>query len=78
MAKTWQQERAKIASLSRYTPADDAELVAARQRLRAMRLETHILEQVRAWPPLTPAQLDRLGELVATAPKATTAGGEMK
>lgn len=76
MANTWQKERATIASLSRFKKDDDPELVAARQRLRAMRLEAHIVEQVRAWPPLTPEQLGRLGAIISNAPHAAAGGAK--
>lgn len=75
-ATTWQKERATIASLSRTKEADDPQIVAARQRLRAIRLEEHILEQVRAWPPLTPEQLSRLGQIIGNAPHATAGAVE--
>jgi hypothetical protein len=56
--------RAKIASLTRSRQPDDPELVAARQNLKALRLEEHVRKVVAEAPPLTPAQRDRIATLL--------------
>lgn len=57
-------ERARIASLTRSRPADDPELAAARQRLKAEKLAAHIAREVAAAPPLTGEQRIRLAALL--------------
>ena len=57
---SWTHERAKVASLTRSRPADDPELVEARQNLRETRLAMHIARVVNEAPPLRPEQRDRL------------------
>jgi hypothetical protein len=64
MTNTWQVERARIASLSHRRPADDPELVTARQNLKALRLEEHVREKVSSWPPLRPEQAERVAGLL--------------
>ena len=58
-------ERARVASLSRSRPADDPELVEARQRLKGERLRALIREAVEAAPPLTEDQRRDLAGLLA-------------
>lgn len=62
--QSWTHERARIASLSRSRPADDPELVTARQNLKALRLEEHVREKVASWPPLRPEQAERIARLL--------------
>lgn len=57
---SWKNERAKIASLSRSREPNDPEIVSARQRLKAARLEDHVRAVVEAWPPMTPEQIERV------------------
>ncbi len=57
---SWTHERARVASLTRSRPADDPELIAARQNLRTERTADYIRKTVDAAPPLTPAQLNKL------------------
>jgi len=57
-------ERARIASLTRSRQADDPELVAARQNLKALTLEEHVRRAVAEAPPLTAAQRDRIAALL--------------
>ena len=64
MDQSWTHERAKVASLSNRRPADDPELVTARQNLKTLRLEEHIHTFVDAWPPPRPEQLTRLAALL--------------
>lgn len=64
----WTHHRAKVASLTRSRPADDPELVEARQNLKAARLESHIERILTEAPPLTVDQLQRIAGLL-------TAGG---
>lgn len=56
--------RGRVAALSRFRPADDPELVAARQDLKTSVLEQHIREAVNSWPALRPEQLDKLAVLL--------------
>ncbi|WP_104132654.1 hypothetical protein [Cryobacterium sp. M91] len=64
---SWTIERARVASLSRSRPADDPDLVAARLRLKAARVEDYITRVVSEAPPLTPEQRDRLAALLRPA-----------
>lgn len=57
---SWTTERARVASLTRSRPADDPELLAARQRLRTVKLAEHVARVVAAAPPLTTEQRDRI------------------
>ena len=61
---TWTTERARVASLSRSRTTDDPELVAARQRLKAARVEDYVKRIVAEAPPLTPEQRDRIASLL--------------
>jgi hypothetical protein len=61
---SWTAERARVASLSRSRTPDDPDLIAARDNLKAARLEVYIAKVVAAAPPLTPAQRDRLALLL--------------
>lgn len=63
-AKSWTSERAKVASWSRNRPADDPELVAARQNLKALKLEEYVRNVVDSAPPLRPDQADRIASLL--------------
>lgn len=69
---SWTHERAKVARLSQTHPAGDPEIIEARQRLKAARLEDHVRGVVDAWPPLTPEQLARVSALLQPA------GGDAK
>lgn len=62
--------RAKIASLTRSRPADDPELVAARQNLTALRLEEYAREIVSAAATLTVDQRDRIAAVLRTGADA--------
>jgi len=64
---SWTSERARVASLTRSRPADDPDLVAARLRLKAARVEDYIARVVSEAPPLTPEQRDRLASLLRPA-----------
>jgi len=57
-------ERARVASLSRSRTSDDPELVAARQNLKALRLEEYVLKVVAEAPPLTPETRDRIAAIL--------------
>jgi hypothetical protein len=56
--------RAKIASLTRSRQPDDPDLVAARQNLKALRLEEHVRKVVAEAPPLTDEQRERITALL--------------
>lgn len=60
----WSASRGRVAALSRFRQADDPELVAARQDLKAGMLEEHVREVVGTWPALRPEQLDKLAVLL--------------
>ena len=55
---SWTIERARVASLSRSRPADDPDLVAARLRLKAARVEDYVSRVIADVPPLTAEQRD--------------------
>lgn len=61
---SWTTERARVASLSRSRTADDPDLVDARIRLKAARVEDYIARVVDGAPPLTPEQRDKLAALL--------------
>ncbi|OCB25013.1 hypothetical protein A5674_22185 [Mycobacterium malmoense] len=61
---TVNHERARIASLTRSRQPDDPELVAARQNLKALRLEEHVRRVVAEAPPLTDEQRDRIAAIL--------------
>lgn len=64
---SWTSERARVASLTRSRPADDPDLLAARQRLRTDRLTEHVARVVAEAPPLTAEQLDRIAAALWSA-----------
>lgn len=61
---SWTAERARVASLSRSRTPDDPDLIAARNRLKAERLELYIEKIVSEAPPLSNEQRDRLALLL--------------
>ncbi len=61
---SWQQERARVASLTRSRQADDPELIEARRRLRTERTAAYIEKMLAEAPPLTDEQRARLAELL--------------
>lgn len=61
---SWQQERARIAGLTRSRQADDPELVEARRRLRTERTAAYIEKVLAEAPPLTDEQRTKLAELL--------------
>lgn len=63
---SWTKDRATVAALSRSRSHDDPDLIAARQRLRAAKLEEYVSRVVAEAPPLTTAQLDRVAGLLRT------------
>lgn len=69
---SWTAERARVAALTRSRPADDPDLIRARQNLRTERLADAIRATVDAAPPLTVEQRDRLALLLrpATGPRS--------
>jgi hypothetical protein len=67
LSTTWTSERARVASLSRSRNTDDPDLVLARQRLKAARVEEYIARVVAEAPPLTPEQRDRIASLLRPA-----------
>lgn len=64
---SWTAERARVASLTRSRAADDPDLIEARRRLRAARLEQHVQKVLAEAPPLTPEQRDRIARLLTPA-----------
>lgn len=65
--ESWTSQRAKVASLSRSRPANDPELIEARQNLKALKLEEYVRRVVDQAPPLTPEQADRIAALLRPA-----------
>lgn len=65
--RNWSHYRAKIAALSRVRPSDDPELTAARQELKAAKLEEHIRGVAASAPPLTAEQADFIASLIRTS-----------
>lgn len=61
---SWTAERARVASLTRSRPADDPDLIAAKQRLKAERLAEHVAAVVNAFPPMTDEQLNAVARLL--------------
>ncbi|SDV00469.1 hypothetical protein SAMN04488544_3323 [Microlunatus sagamiharensis] len=61
---SWTQDRARVASLTRSRPANDPDLIAARQSLKASRLADHIRSVVESAPPLTTEQRARIASLL--------------
>ena len=59
---SWTHTRSKIATTLRADPK--ADVTELRRQLKAERLEDHIAKTVAEWPPLSPAQLDRLAILL--------------
>lgn len=64
---SWQQERARVASLSRSRQSDDPDLIEARRRLRTERCAAYIEKVLAEAPPLTDEQRTKLAELLAPA-----------
>ena len=67
MSTSWTAERARIASLSRSRNTDDPELVEARQKLKALKLEEYVKRVVDEAPPLTDEQANRIAALLRPA-----------
>lgn len=65
--QSWTSQRAKVASLSRSRPANDPELIEARQNLKALKLEEYVRNVVDQAPPLRPDQADRIAALLRPA-----------
>lgn len=64
---SWTHHRARVASLSRDRAADDPDLIAARQDLKASRLADQVRAAVDSWPPLRPEQVDTIAAMLPTA-----------
>lgn len=63
---TWQQQRGRIAALSRSRTPDDPDLEKARADFKAERLAEHVRRVVASAPPLTPDQVDRIAAILRT------------
>lgn len=61
---TWTSERARVASLTRSRKSNDPELIEAKQRLRALKLEEYVTRVVAEAPPLTDEQRERIAGLL--------------
>lgn len=57
---SWRTQRGRVAALTRSRAADDPELVAARRRLRELRLTDQIQRLVDQAPPLSAAQCEQI------------------
>lgn len=58
--------RARVAALSRDRAPDDPDLLAARQSLKALRLEEHVRKALAEAPRPTDNQLARIAALLRT------------
>jgi hypothetical protein len=61
---SWQQDRARVASLSRSRTTDDPDLIAAKQSLKASRLADYVTRVVDSAPPLTDEQCASIAALL--------------
>ncbi len=59
--------RGRVASLSRSRPADDPELIGARQTLAAEKMADYVARVVAEAPPLTDEQRARISALLRPA-----------
>jgi len=64
---SWKTQRAKVAALSRSRNSNDPELVEARQKLKALKLEEYVSKVVAQAPPLTAEQADKIAALLRPA-----------
>lgn len=60
--------KGRVIGLQRCRPADDPAVTAARVALKAIRAEDYVRELVDTFPPLSPAQRDKLAALLRPAP----------
>lgn len=67
--------RGRVAALTRSRPADDPELIEAKQALKAATTEAWIQKQLASAPPLTVAQREKLAHLLAPSVTTAEAGG---
>jgi hypothetical protein len=65
---SWRSDRARFASLTRSRPADDPELIAARQAFKAGLLAEQVRRAVNEPPALTGEQLAEIGAILAACP----------
>ena len=56
--------RNRLGGLRRYHPEDHPAVVEARRELDVCNLADHVAAVVAGWPPLTPAQIDRVAALL--------------
>lgn len=61
---SWKHARAHLARLSKTHPKDHPEIVAARQALKALRLEEHVRAVVVSAPPMTDEQRERVAAIL--------------
>lgn len=71
----WTHHRAKVASLSRLRAADDPELIAARQNLKASRLEDYVSRVLSEAPPLTDEQREQIARLLKPSARVAASSG---
>jgi hypothetical protein len=60
--------------VSRHRAADDPDVRAAARDLAATTLEDHVRRVIDTFPPLTPAQCERLADLFGPIPRRRTKG----
>ena len=72
---SFRHQRGKVASLSRSRPADDPDLVRAKELMREARVVEHIRTLVDSAPPLGPEARARLAS-VLLAPAADLASAQ--
>jgi hypothetical protein len=61
---TWQQDRGRLARLSKDLPAKHPDLIKLRRNVRAKRAAEYLQKVLAAAPPLTDEQRTRLAELL--------------
>lgn len=71
--RTWTQARSQLANATKQHGANSPEAQEARQQLKALRLEDHVLKAIAQAPPLTAEQRCKLAELLAPVRRRGTA-----
>ncbi|MDQ1576660.1 MAG: hypothetical protein QOH55_1810 [Microbacteriaceae bacterium] len=61
---TWREARARYAALTRSRTADDPELLEALRELKQLHASEKVIEAVKAAPPLTDEQRNRIAAIL--------------
>ena len=62
---SWQQSRARLASLSRLRPEGDPEVLALRREMQRLYAESVVSKVLAESPPFTPEQQDRIRAILS-------------